>query len=141
MKEMAFLIGGILVAVVVGVMWFRATRRPPTPLDPIAATTGSNRTLTGNRPAAAVAAFDWDEALRRLVAYALDDAPREALSRAPDPTHAPVFQAVQKILERIDAQPRYIPRRPSLLPKLMATVADGDASMMEVARIVERVGH
>ncbi len=137
MKEMAFLIGGILVAVVgVAVVWIRATRKPPTPLDPIAATTGSNRTLTGNRPAAAVAAFDWDEALRRLVAYALDDAPREALSRAPDPAHAPVFQAVQKILERIDAQPRYIPRRPSLLPKLMATVNDGEASMMEVARIV-----
>jgi HD-like signal output (HDOD) protein len=79
---------------------------------------------------------NWDEALRRLVAFALDDAPRESLSRAPDPAHAPVFQAVQAILEHIDAQPRYIPRRPSLLPKLMATVNDGDASMLEVARIV-----
>jgi HD-like signal output (HDOD) protein len=134
--EMAFLIGGVLVGVVVVVVWIRATRRPPTPVDPIAATTGSNRSLTGIRPAATVAAVDWDEALRRLAAFALDDAPREALSRAPDPGHAPVFKAVQEILERIDAQPRYIPRRPSLLPKLMATVNDGDASMMEVARIV-----
>jgi HD-like signal output (HDOD) protein len=136
MMEMAFLIGGILVGVVVVVVWIRATRKPPIPVDPIAATTGSNRSLTGNRPAAAVAAVDWDEALRRLVAFALDDAPREALSRTPDPAHAPVFQAVQKILERIDAQPHYIPRRPSLLPKLLATVNDGDASMMEIARIV-----
>jgi len=134
--EMAFLIGGVLVGVVVVVVWIRATRRPPTPIDPIAATTGSNRSLTGIRPAAAAAALDWDEALRRLAAFALDDAPRESLSRPPDPAHAPVFKAVQQILEHIDAQPRYIPRRPSLLPKLMATVNDGDASMMEVARIV-----
>jgi HD-like signal output (HDOD) protein len=134
--EMAFLIGGVLVGVVVVVVWIRATRRPPTPVDPIAATTGSNRSLTGIRPAAAAASVDWDEALRRLAAFALDDAPRESLSRPPDPAHAPVFKAVQQILEHIDAQPRYIPRRPSLLPKLMATVNDGDASMMEVARIV-----
>jgi HD-like signal output (HDOD) protein len=136
MMEMAFLVGGVLIAVVVVVVWIRATRRPPTPVDAIAAATGSNRTLTGNRPSASVAAFDWDEALRRLVAYALDDAPREALSRVPDPAHAPVFQAVQQILERIDAQPKYIPRRPALLPKLMATVNDGDATMIEIARIV-----
>jgi HD-like signal output (HDOD) protein len=134
--EMPYLIGGVLIVVVVVVVWNRATRRPPAPVDPIAATTGSNRSLTGIRPAAATAAVDWDEALRRLAAFALDDAPRESLSRAPDPGHAPVFQAVQQILEHIDAQPRYIPRRPSLLPKLMATVNDGDASMMEVARIV-----
>jgi HD-like signal output (HDOD) protein len=136
MLEMAFLIGGALVGVIVVVVWMRATRRPPAPVDPIAATTGSNRTLTGIRPSPGIAALDWDEALRRLVAYALDDAPRESLSRAPDPAHAPVFKAVQQILERIDAQPQYIPRRPSLLPKLLATVNDGDASMMEVARIV-----
>ena len=136
MLEMAFLTGGLLVAVIVVVVWARATRRRPVSVDPIAATTGSNRTLTGNRPSATVAAVNWDEALRRLVAFGLDDAPRESLSRAPDPTHAPVFKAVQAILEHIDAQPRYIPRRPSLLPKLMATVNDGDASMMEVAQIV-----
>jgi HD-like signal output (HDOD) protein len=47
-----------------------------------------------------------------------------------------VFEGVKKILERIDAQPQYIPRRPSLLPKLLSTVNDGEASMMEVARIV-----
>lgn len=134
--EIVFLVGGVLVGVVVVVVWVRATRRPPSPVDPIAATTGSNRSLTGTRPAAAAAAVDWDEALRRLVAFALDDAPRESLSRAPEPEHAPVFKAVQQILEHIDAQPHYIPRRPSLLPKLMATVNDGDASMMEVARIV-----
>ena len=75
-----------------------------------------------------MASLSWDEALRRFVAYALDDAPREALSRTPDPDHAPVFKAVQQILERIEARPEYIPRRPSLLPKLLATVNDNEAT-------------
>jgi HD-like signal output (HDOD) protein len=74
--------------------------------------------------------------LRRFVAYALDDVPREALSKPPDPAHAPVFQAVQQILERIDGRPGYIPRRPSLLPKLLATVNDNEATMAEMSRII-----
>ncbi len=83
-----------------------------------------------------MASLSWDEALRRFVAYALDDAPREALSRPPDPDHAPVFKAVQQILERIEARPEYIPRRPSLLPKLLATVNDNEATMAEMSRII-----
>ena len=98
------LAGGILVAVAGIVVWLRATRQKPEPVDPIESTTGSNRALTGIQPrGAAVAALNWDEALRRLVAYALDDSPRESLSRTPDPEQAPVFKAVQQILERIEA--------------------------------------
>ena len=82
------------------------------------------------------ASLSWDEALRRFVAYALDDVPREALSQPPDPEHAPVFKAVQQILERIEARPEYIPRRPSLLPKLLATVNDNEATMAEMSRII-----
>jgi len=131
-----FLVGGIVVAVAGIVFWLRATRQKPAPVDPIASTTGSNRSLTGTLPRGAVAQLSWDEALRRLVAYALDDIPREALSKPPDPEHAPVFKAVQQILERIEARPEYIPRRPSLLPKLLATVNDNDATMTEMSRII-----
>jgi HD-like signal output (HDOD) protein len=80
--------------------------------------------------------MSWNAASRRFVAYALDDATRESPSKPPDPQHAPVFTGVAAILERIEARPEYIPRRPSLLPKLLATVNDGEASMMEVARII-----
>jgi HD-like signal output (HDOD) protein len=132
----AFLIVAAVVVVAGIVIWLRATRQKPAPVDVIATTTGSNRTLTGNRPVGAVASLSWDEALRRFVAYALDDVPREALSKPPDPTHAPVFAAVQQILERIEAQPKYIPRRPSLLPKLLATVNDNEATMAEMSRII-----
>jgi HD-like signal output (HDOD) protein len=131
-----FLAGGILVAVVGIVIWLRVTRQKAAPVDPIESTTGSNRVLTGTQPRGAVASLSWDEALRRLVAYALDDVPREALSRTPDPEHAPVFKSVQQILERIEARPEYIPRRPSLLPKLLATVNDNEATMAEMSRII-----
>src|ERR1041384_2436358 len=117
----AVLIGGVLLGIVGVVIWVRATREKPVVPDAIATTTGSNRGLAGAGPTGGVAALDWDETLRRFVAYALDDAPREALSRPPDPAHAPVFKAVQQILEKIEARPEYIPRRPSLLPKLLST--------------------
>ena len=132
----SILLAGVVVLGVALIVWSRATRKKPAPVDPIATTTGSNRTLTGTRPAGAGASFDWDEALRRFVAYALDDVPRETLSKPPDPEHAPVFKAVQQILERIEARPEYIPRRPSLLPKLMATVNDSEATMAEMSRII-----
>src|SRR5688572_11093634 len=96
---LAVLIGGGAVAVAAVVFWVRATRAKPEPLDPISSTTGSNRTLTGGRAGDSSASFNWSESLRRFVAYALDDVPREALSRAPDPDHAPVFQSVALILE------------------------------------------
>jgi HD-like signal output (HDOD) protein len=133
---MAFLIGAVLVAIGGIVIWHLSTRQKVARLDPIEATTGANRTLTGIRAAGAVAALSWDEALRRFVAYALDDVPREALSKPPDPAHAPVFQAIQQILERIEARAAYIPRRPSLLPKLLATVNDNEATMAEMSRII-----
>lgn len=134
--SLAIVIGGGLLAFLCVAVWLNATRRKPVPVNPITATTGSNRTLTGTTPAGASGSLHWDEALRRFVAFSLDDAPREALSQPPDPSHAPVFTAVAQILERIEARPEYFPRRPSLLPKLMATVNDNDASMHEMSSII-----
>ena len=133
--SLAILIGGAVVALVALIAWVRSRGPKAAPADPIATTTGSNRTLTGTRPVGP-GSFDGDEALRRFAAYALDDVPREALSKPPDPDHAPVFKAVQQILEKIEARPEYIPRRPSLLPKLLAMVNDADATMAEMSRII-----
>jgi len=130
------LIGGAVLAVAGIVIFLRVTRTKPAPVDPIAASTGSNRTLTGTSATGDSIGIHWDEALRRFIAYALDDSPREALSRPQDPEHAPVFQAVAQILERIEARPEYIPRRPTLLPKLLATVNDPQAAMVEISRII-----
>ena len=48
----AVLIGGAVVAVAGIAVYMRATRQKPAAVDPIASTTGSNRTLTGTRPPA-----------------------------------------------------------------------------------------
>jgi HD-like signal output (HDOD) protein len=136
MTSLAILIGGGVIAVLAIVIWMRASRPKPAPVDPIATTTGSNRTLTGTQSAGSAGSLQWDETLRRFVAYALDDAPRDSLSQPPDPAHAPVFKAVQLALEHIEARPEYFPRRPSLLPKLMATVNDSEASMREMSGII-----
>jgi HD-like signal output (HDOD) protein len=134
---LAFLIGGALVALIAVILWLRATREKPVPVDPLSSTTGASRTLTATaRSSDSDISMSFNEALRRFVAFALDDAPREALSRPPDPDHAPVFQAVQQLLERIEARPEYIPRRPSLLPQLLATVNDNEASFAHMARII-----
>jgi HD-like signal output (HDOD) protein len=136
--SIVFLIAGAVIAIVGVVIWIRVTREKPVPVDPIAASTGSSRALTGTTStiSGGPAGIHWDEALRRFVAYALNDVPREELSKPVDPAHAPVFTAVSKILERIEARPEYIPRRPSLLPKLLATVNDADATMLEMSRII-----
>jgi HD-like signal output (HDOD) protein len=140
---LAVLIGGAIVASLGFYLWKSAPRRKAPPIDPIESTTsstrtltGHNRTLTGAHESGTSPVMSYNEALRRLVAYALDDAPREALSTPPNPDHAPVFQAAQKILEKIEARPEYIPRRPSLLPKLLATVNDNEATMTEMSQII-----
>src|SRR5687767_4360746 len=140
--SLAFLVGGAVVALVVAILWMRSRRRT-TPADPISATTGSNRSLTGSSrtltgalPGAGQPSVSFNEALRLFAAYALDDAPREALSREPNPEHAPVFKAVQQILERIEGRPEHIPRRPNLLPRLLATVNDNEATMAQMSQII-----
>jgi HD-like signal output (HDOD) protein len=131
------IIVGVLVAIALALfLSLRARGRRNVRLDPIAATTGSNRTLTGAVPEGALAQTSWNEALRYFAAYALDDVPREELSKAPNPEHAPVFAAVARQLERIEAHPEYIPRRPNLLPKLLATVNNPESSMEEIAGII-----
>lgn len=136
MAVLVYVVGAVVAAGGIA-LFLRATRqKPPAPVDPITSSTGSNRTLTGTTTTGNRMAIHWDEALRRFVAYALDDTPREALSLPPDPDHAPVFKAVQEILERIEARPEYIPRRPSLLPRLLSTVNDPQAAMVEISCII-----
>jgi HD-like signal output (HDOD) protein len=134
---LAFVIGGAVVALIAVVLWWRASRHKAVPANPMSAVTGSNRALTAtSRSSDTDISMSFNEALRRFAAYALDDSPRDSLSRPLNPDHAPVFQAAQQVLERIEARPEYIPRRPSLLPKLLATVNDSEATFTEMARII-----
>ncbi len=74
--------------------------------------------------------------LRRLHATAFDQPPPADAEFADDPRHAAVADAATALLARIEAEPRYIPRRPQLLPQLMRAVNDPRASLDGIARII-----
>lgn len=74
--------------------------------------------------------------LRRLYALAFDEVePEDAEGTAPA-GHAAVADAAAAVLARIESEPRYIPRRPQLLPQLMRAVNDPHASLDGIARII-----
>jgi HD-like signal output (HDOD) protein len=79
---------------------------------------------------------DRRELLYRLHAMAFEDDALVAPLIQPATSHAEVTAAADAILSRIETQPRYTPRRPQLLPQLMRTVNDPDASGREIAAII-----
>lgn len=52
--------------------------------------------------------------------------------------HAEVAAATVEVLEKIETQPHYTPRRPNLLPQLMRKVNDPEASGKAIAAIIAR---
>ena len=74
--------------------------------------------------------------MRRLYAMAFDDASVEAADASPRAQHAEIVAATVETLRTIDAQPRYAPRRPTLLPQLLQAINDGDAPLRTLARII-----
>jgi HD-like signal output (HDOD) protein len=74
--------------------------------------------------------------LRRLYAIAFDDVALEAAEATPRAQNADVIAATVEMLRTIDAQPRYAPRRPALLPQLLQAINDGDAPLRQLARII-----
>ena len=90
-------------------------------------------------PQAAPAAADVPgprQILRRLYAIAFDDVAVEAAEATPPAQHAEIIAATVEMLRTIDAQPRYAPRRPALLPQLLQAINDGDAPLRQLARII-----
>jgi hypothetical protein len=72
--------------------------------------------------------------LRRLCAPAFADA--TALAARPAASHAAAVAAATDVLSRIDAHPRYVPRRPQLLPQLSRAINDPAASAASIAAIL-----
>jgi HD-like signal output (HDOD) protein len=77
-----------------------------------------------------------EDALRRFLSFALDDQDRAA-SPDEDPTpHHDVIAAASAALANLEVQAKYLPRRPSLLPKLLSTINSDQTSMRELAAII-----
>lgn len=73
------------------------------------------------------------ELLQRFHAIALGG--KAPLSKS---GHADVVAATVDVLDRIESQPHYTPRRPNLLPQLMRKVNDPEASGRAIAAIIAR---
>ncbi len=73
--------------------------------------------------------------MRRFTAYALDASLGELRNEATTVELASLEPAV-RVLADLELQAKYLPRRPSLLPRLMSAINTDSSSMREIASIV-----
>lgn len=104
---------------------------------------GQTRNRASERIAAISAALDEapvaahaDEALRRFIAYALDGDDRPAEADGTEEEHRALVAAGSAVLARLEVQARYLPRRPSLLPRLLSAMNSNSNSMRDLATII-----
>jgi len=76
-----------------------------------------------------------DVAMRRFVAFALD-AKLEDLRAEVTASELAEFEPATRVLGDLDLQAKYLPRRPSLLPRLMSAINSDTNSLREMAKII-----
>jgi HD-like signal output (HDOD) protein len=89
----------------------------------------------GDAPASPRPAPHADVALQRFMAHALD-ADLADLRRPPTEEDLAMLEPARRVLGNLDLQAKYLPRRPSLLPRLMSAINNDTNSMREIARII-----
>jgi HD-like signal output (HDOD) protein len=80
-----------------------------------------------------------DVAMLRFTAHALD-ASLDDLRREPTPAELAELEPAARVLGDLELQAKYLPRRPSLLPRLMGAINSDSNSMREMARIIGEDG-
>ena len=78
-------------------------------------------------------------AMRRFMAHALDANLQDLKDEATQEELAALEPAV-RVLGDLDLQAKYLPRRPSLLPRLMSAINSDSNSMREMAKIIGEDG-
>jgi HD-like signal output (HDOD) protein len=76
-----------------------------------------------------------DLALRRFTAYALD-ANLGDIKDVDCAVDAALLDPARRVLGKLELQAKYLPRRPSLLPRLMSAISSDTNSMRELAKII-----
>jgi HD-like signal output (HDOD) protein len=96
------------------------------------------RTLTHAAQAGAgrVNGVHADLALRRFTAYALDSSLGDLNAVECSAEDMAPLEPAGRVLGTIELQAKYLPRRPSLLPRLMSAIANDSNSMRELAKII-----
>lgn len=131
----------ILVLAVVAVVWLSLRRLRPQPRSvidleatPVDDGAGEAARLPAPEPED-VPALTSGEIVRRLHELAFGV---ENLGEPAGEADARVMADVNKVLESVALDPRYAPRRPLLLPKLMQALNDTEVSRRELASLIAR---
>ena len=77
--------------------------------------------------------------MRRFMAHALD-ASLDDLRNEATPAELAELEPATRVLGDLDLQAKYLPRRPSLLPRLMTAISNDTASMRDMAKIIGEDG-
>jgi HD-like signal output (HDOD) protein len=80
-----------------------------------------------------------DIALRRFTAHTLDASLADLRAEA-TPTELAGLEPATRVLGDLQLQAKYLPRRPSLLPRLMTAINSDSNSMREMAKIIGEDG-
>jgi HD-like signal output (HDOD) protein len=75
-------------------------------------------------------------ALRRFLGFALDVTGESTDAGEVDEAHEPLIAAASATLARLEMHAKYLPRRPSLLPRLLSAMNQDSNSMRELAVII-----
>jgi len=78
-------------------------------------------------------------AMRRFTAHALDANLGDLRDEAP-PEELAVLEPAARVLGDLELQAKYLPRRPSLLPRLVSAINSDSNSMREIAKILAEDG-
>lgn len=149
MSTPSFLLAGLVLLFVVGIAGWAIRRRyapapaaamprVETPLQPAAGARrdaqAASREATSFEPDNAQA----QDLLNRLHAIAFEEDAFSQGAVVAGTAHADVVARSVATLAKIETQPRYTPRRPQLLPQLMRTVNDPNASGQAMAAIIAK---
>jgi HD-like signal output (HDOD) protein len=76
------------------------------------------------------------DALRGFLSFALDERAPAPADSADETDHRDLICAATAALSRLEVQAKYLPRRPSLLPKLLSAMNNNGSSMRDLAAIL-----
>jgi len=119
--------------------WFGRSRAPAQP-KLIEDRQGSRvKLVPGDAGGAPVTGAHASVAMRRFMAHALDANLQDLKDEATEEELA-VLEPAARVLGDLELQAKYLPRRPSLLPKLMSAINSDSNSMHEMAKIIGEDG-
>ena len=141
MSKIVLLVAVVLVAVVVTLLlrWQRGNRTPPSSkLLPDQSGPPPNALPAPAATAATQAATPagLESLFAQLHALALEDPRAAEVDARPDAAHMPVLLAASAAIAQIGTEPRYTPRRPSMLPQLLESMSDENASLRALSRTI-----